>query len=111
MKKAEKKILYYLDILTYVKTIQEFELLKGILFNDINIKLFEFASKPSMKIVDEDFIFYHPIFKELTPFKNIGKDDIDQLYLNYKEILQQENTIENVKLLNIIKNDIKFLQI
>ena len=111
MKKAVKKVYYYLDILTYVKTVQEFELLKGILFNDINIKLFEFASKPSMKIVNENFIFYHPIFKELNPFKKIEKDDIDQLYLNYKEILQQENTIENVKLLNIIKNDIKFLQI
>jgi len=111
MKNAEKKIHYYMDILTYVKTIQEFELLKGILFNENNIKLFEFASKPSMKIMNENFIFYHPIFKELNSFKNIRKDDIDQLYLNYKEILQQENTIENVKLLNIIKNDLKFLQI
>ena len=110
IKSAEKKIHYYMDIITYVKTIQEFELLKEMFFNENNLRIFQFASKPTMKIMDEDFIFCHHFVKEYKPFRKIGKNEIDQLYDNYKEILKSERTFENLKLLNFIKTEIKFLQ-
>ena len=99
-----------MDIITYVKTIQEFELLKEMFFNENNLRIFQFASKPTMKIMDEDFIFCHHFVKEYKPFRKIGKNEIDQLYDNYKEILKSERTFENLKLLNFIKTEIKFLQ-
>ena len=109
IKSAEKKINYYMDVVTYVKTIQEFELLKEILFNENILRLFEFTSKPAMKNINGNFIFYHRIEREHIPFKKINKDEIDKLYLDYKEALQQKKSTENLALLSFIKGEINFL--
>ena len=63
-----------------------------------------------MKNLNDDFIFYHFFEKELNTFQNIGIKEIDDLYYSYKEILKQERTFQNLKLLNVIKGDVKFLQ-
>jgi hypothetical protein len=106
---AEKKINYYMDIITYVKTIQEFELLKEVLFDENTLRLFQFISKPTMKIVNNDFLCCHHFLKEYIPFKNIGKNEIDQLYQNYKEVLQEGKSMEQLKLLSFIKGEVNFL--
>jgi len=110
IKIAEKKIHYYMDIVTYIKTIQEFELLKEMLFNENFLRLFQFVCKPTMKILNDDFVFCYHFEREYIPFKKIGKEEIDNLYLNYKEVLQQEKSIEKLKLLNFIKTEIEFLE-
>ena len=109
IKRAEKKINYYMDIITYVKTIQEFELLKEVLFDENTLRLFQFISKPTMKIINDDFIYCHHFLKEYTPFKNIRKKEIDELYNNYKEVLQNEKSMEQLKLLSFIKGEVNFL--
>ena len=106
---AEKKINYYMDIITYVKTIQEFELLKEMIFNESTLRLFQFVSKPTMKIMEDNFIFCHHFLKDYIPFRNIGKEEIDELYKNYKEVLQEEKSEEKLKLLSFIKGEINFL--
>ena len=110
LKSAEKKIHYYMDIITYIKTVQEFELLKEMLFNENFLRLFQFVSKPTMKILIDDFVFCHHFEREYIPFKKIGKNEIDSLYTNYKEVLLQEKSIEKLKLLNFIKGEIEFLE-
>ena len=110
IKSAEKKIHYYMDIITYIKTVQEFELLKEMLFNENFLRLFQFVSKPTMKILNNDFVFCHHFERENIPFKIIGKKEIDVLYTNYKEILQEQLTKEKLKLLNLIKGEINFLE-
>jgi len=109
IKSAEKKINYYMDIITYVKTIQEFELLKEVLFDENTLRLFQFISKPTMKIINNDFICCHHFLKGYIPFKNIGKNEIDELYQNYKEVLKDEKSMEKLKLLSFIKGEVNFL--
>ena len=110
IKSAERKIHYYMDIVTYIKTVQEFELLKEMLFNENFLRLFQFVCKPTMKILNDECMFCHHFEREYIPFKQIGKEEIDNLYLNYKEVLQQEKSIEKLKILNFIKNEIDFLE-
>ena len=110
IKSAERKIHYYMDIVTYIKTVQEFELLKEMLFNENYLRLFQFVCKPTMKILNDNFVFCHHFEREYCPFKKIGKVEIDSLYLNYKQVLQQEKSIEKLKILNFIKGEIDFLQ-
>ncbi len=110
LKSAEKKIHYYMDIITYIKTVQEFELLKEMLFNENFLRLFQFVSKPTMKILNNDFVFCHHFEREYIPFKIIRKKEIDNLYSNYKEVLLQENSTEKLKLLSFIKGEIEFLE-
>ena len=62
-----------------------------------------------MKTMDGDFIFCHHFVKEYKPFRRIEKKEMNN-YQNYQEILQSERTFENLKLLNFIKSEIKFLQ-
>ena len=95
---------------TYIKTVQEFELLKEILFNENYLRLFQFVCKPTMKILSDKFMFCHHFEREYVPFKKIGKEEIDSLYLNYKEILQEENSKEKLKILNFLKGEIDFLE-
>ena len=99
-----------MDIITYIKTVQEFELLKEMLFNENFLRLFQFVSKPTMKILIDDFVFCHHFEREYIPFKKIGKNEIDCLYTNYKEVLLQEKSTEKLKLLNFIKGEIEFLE-
>ena len=110
IKSAERKIHYYMDIDTYIKTVQEFELLKEILFNENYLRLFQFVCKPTMKILNDECMFCHHFEREYIPFKKIGKEEIDSLYLNYKDVLQQEKSIEKLKILNFIKTEIEFLE-
>ena len=98
-----------MDIITYVKTIQEFELLKEVLFDENTLRLFQFISKPTMKIINNDFICRHHFLKGYIPFKNIGKNEIDELYQNYKEVLKDEKSMEKLKLLSFIKGEVNFL--
>ena len=58
---AEKKIHYYLDIFTYVKKMQEIDLLKYCLFDEEQLNLFEFLSKPPYKFTEID---NYNIYKE-----------------------------------------------
>ena len=53
-----------------------------------------------MKILNDECMFCHHFEREYIPFKQIGKEEIDNLYLNYKEVLQQEKSIEKLKILN-----------
>ena len=110
IKSAERKIHYYMDIVTYIKTVQEFELLKEILFNENYLRLFQFVCKPTMKILNDECMFCHHFEREYIPFKKIGKVEIDSLYLNYKQVLQQEKSIEKLKILNFMKGEIDFLE-
>ena len=110
LKSAEKKIHYYMDIITYIKTVQEFELLKEMLFNENFLRLFQFVSKPTMKILNNDFVFCHHFEREYIPFKIIRKKEIDNLYSNYKEVLLQDNSTEKIKLLSFIKGEVEFLE-
>ena len=109
IKIGEKKINYYMDIVTYIKTIQEFELLKKILFNENYLKVFQFISKPTIKVIHDDMIFCHKYESELSSFKNIDKKEIDELYLNFKKILKEEKTTEKLKLVNLLKQELNFL--
>ena len=84
-------------------------IIKRNVFFENSLRIFQFASKPTMKTMDGDFIFCDNFVKEYKPFRRIEKKEMNN-YQNYQEILQSERTFENLKLLNFIKSEIKFLQ-
>ena len=109
---AENKINYYMDIITYIKTIQEFELLKDMLLDKKSLKLFEFLSKSAMKIVNDRLVFCHRFGKEIVPFKRMNEYEIDKLYLIYQKMIHDKANLpkEKQKLINFLKNEINFLE-
>ena len=109
---AENKINYYMDIVTYIKTIQEFELLKDMLLDKKSLKLFEFLSKAAMKIVNNRFVFCHRFGKECVPFRKMNEYEIDKLYMVYQKMILDKANLpkEKQKLINFLKNEINFLE-
>ena len=107
---AENKINYYLDIQTYIKTVQEIELLKEILFDKASLILFQFLSKASLKILNEHIVFNQKFIKEFEQEKKIDENEIDKLYLIYQKMLSEKEdlTKEKLKLIDFLKNEINF---
>ena len=45
---------YYLDVLTYVKKVQEIDILKYLLLDKDQVKMFNFLTKPTISMIYSD---------------------------------------------------------
>ena len=112
LSQAENKINYYMDIHTYIRTVQEFELLKDIFFDKKSLTLFHFLSKCSVKIVNNKLVFLRHFENELKSGSIIKEMEIDKLYYSYQKMIFDKNNLgqEKLKLLDFLKNEINFLE-
>ena len=113
LNQAENKINYYMDIYTYIRTVQEFELLKDIFFDKKSLTLFHFLSKCSVKIINNNhFIFSQRFEREFQSIKLMNEFEIDKIYYYYQKMLLDKNNLskEELKLLEFFKNEINFLK-
>ena len=108
--KAESKIHYYLDIYTYIKKMQEIDLLKYCLFDEDQSTLFKFLSKPPIQLGTGPLGLYKEFEQSQVNYKKLDKTEIDALYHSYKTIRDKEEiTFEDLKLLRLVTAEIKFL--
>ena len=112
LSQAENKINYYMDIHTYIRTVQEFELLKDIFFDKKSLTLFHFLSKCSVKIINNNLVFLRHFENELKSGSTIKEMEIDKLYYSYQKMIFDKNNLgkEKLKLLDFLKNEINFLE-
>ena len=110
IKKCEYKIHYYLDIYTYIKKMQEIDLLKYCLFDDNQINLFKYLSTPPIKISEKNKGIYKEFEEQQVNCMKIDKKEVDGLFSSYLEIAKKNDlTFEDVKLLRLVKAEIEFL--
>ena len=109
---AENKINYYMDIHTYIRTVQEFELLKDIFFDKKSLTLFHFLSKCSVKIINNNLVFLRHFENELKSNSIFKEIEIDKLYYSYQKMIFDKSNLgkEKLKLLDFLKNEINFLE-
>ena len=109
--KAEDKIHYYLDIYTYIKKMQEIDLLKYCLFDEEQSTLFKFLSKPPIQLGTGPLGLYKEFEEQQVNYKRLDRPEIDALYHSYKKIRDKESiTFEDLKLLRLVTAEIKFLE-
>ena len=109
--KAETKIHYYLDIYTYIKKMQEIDLLKYCLFDEDQTTLFKFLSKPPIQLGSGPLGLYKEFEEQQVNYKRLDKPEIDALYHSYKTIRDKEEiSFEDLKLLRLVTAEIKFLE-
>lgn len=103
-KKAKKKFKYNMNILTYMRKIQEIDILKHILLDEKQMTLLNFLSKPSISLLNK-----HNIHDNLHGNYNvdIGQNKIDNIYENYNAIFTREhgNDIDQ-KLLDMVSYEV-----
>ena len=108
--KAEMKIHYYLDIYTYIKKMQEIDLLKYCLFDEDQSTLFKFLSKPPIQLGTGPLGLYKEFEESQVNYKKLDKPEIDALYHSYKTLRDKEEiTFEDLKLLRLVTAEVKFL--
>ena len=93
-KKATKKVNNYFDIFTYVNKMQEIDLIKYLLLNKDQVKLFNFISKPSISMSytnsDNIYIDFH---KNKLIKSKLKDEEIEEIIESYKVL---ENKTENI---------------
>ena len=89
---------------------QEIDLLIYTLLDFDQIKLFDFLSRPPIKIEHNEFDIYNEFENRQSLFTKVGKYQIDDLYLAYNNIRNKnEPTFEDLKLMRLVNAEIKFL--
>ena len=98
-----------MDIITYISTVQELQLLKKLIFDTNSLIIFDFVCKPIMKVKNNNFVFSNNFY--ISSVKKVNEKEIDNLYINYININNQKNLPnERKKLMNFFKNDILFIE-
>jgi hypothetical protein len=85
--KAADKFNYYMDIFTYIKKMQEIDLIKYLLLNKDQITLFNFISKPSISLlygVSDDI--YQDIEKNREISHKIKEDELEDIIRSYNKL-------------------------
>lgn len=109
--RAEEKIHYYLDIYTYIKKMQEIDLLKYCLFDEDQSTLFKFLSKPPIKLGAGPLGLYKEFEEQQVNYKKLDKPEIDALYHSYTTLRDKDEvSFEDLKLLRLVTAEIKFLE-
>ena len=108
--KAQDKIHYYLDIYNYIKKMQDIDLLIYTLFDNDQIKLFDYLSIPPLKIDYNKNDIYNEFENKQIIFHKCDYKKIDDLILSYNNIRKREKTnFEDLKLMRLVNAEIKFL--
>ena len=112
IRKAEEKIHYYLDIYTYIKKMQEIDLIKYCLFDHEQMILFEFLSKPPIKFGNQnDKCIYKEFEKNQQNIKQLGTKEMNVVFNSYNNIRNKKKIcFEDLKLLRLIKAENDFLK-
>ena len=111
LKKCEYKIHYYLDIYTYIKKMQEIDLIKYCLFDENQMKLFKYLSTPPVKLSEKNIGIYKEFEEQQVNYSNIGKNEIDKLVDSYINIAKKKDiTFEDIKLLRLVNAEVDYLE-
>jgi hypothetical protein len=112
LKAGQQKMFFYLDVLTYVKKMQEIDILKYLLLSADQLCLFNFLSKPPVSTNDITSQVYKEFELEQRKITSLTKDEIRQMHDCYVNILGQNNlSNHDKKLLNLIDAEIESIKV
>ena len=110
-KKSYKKMEYYFDIYTYFKKIQEIDILKYLLLDKNQVKLFNFLSRPSVSLAysDSDEIYQkEQQNRNNTADSYISIEDLNEIIQSYKKLMTKNEKL-NEKLFYLFDYEIDHL--
>lgn len=111
LRAGHEKMFYYLDVFTYVKKMQEIDIIKYLLFSADQLCLFNFLSKPPVSTNDITSQVYKEFELEQKKITSLTKDEVNQLHECYVNILNQNKLSHNdKKLLNLIDAEIECIK-
>jgi hypothetical protein len=111
LKAGQQKMFFYLDVLTYVKKMQEIDILKYLLLSADQLYLFNFLSKPPVSTNDISSQVYKEFELEQRKIISLNKEEIKQMHDCYFNILGTTDlSHQDKKLLNLIDAEIESIK-
>ncbi len=110
IKAGNRKFFFYLDVHSYIKKMQEIDLLKYLLFNKEELYLFNFLSKPLISTKDITHQAKIEFDEEQNRDLNMTNDDIVKLYNAYNSMSKNVNSDSNFKLINLVDAEVESLR-
>lgn len=112
-KEGEKKLNFYIDILTYIKKMQELDLLKLLLLNHNQLKMLNFLSKPAVSLIKGNQRVYANDYIDARDIFTSSKIDLSELdaqklcdiYLSIKS--KKQKNILDKKLLTLFQEQMR----
>ena len=100
-----------LDIINYVKKMQEIDILKYLLLDKDQVKIFNFLSLPSisMKFSDSDD-YYMNVLKAPVFNAKFNTDELQEVFESYILIKNKKDELNN-KLFSLFDNEVNHLLI
>ena len=90
---------------------QEIDIMKYCLFDEDQLTLIKFLSKPPVKLGTSPIGFYKEFEEHQVNYQKINKNEIDNLFRAYNELRnKKEITFEDLKLLRLVKAEVNFLK-
>ena len=109
--KASKKMNYYFDVYTYIRKMQEIDILKYLLFDKNQINLFNFLTKPSVsKLYSDSDDIYQNIQKNREFHHEIQIEEVNDIIKSYDSINGNNDDL-NKKLLYLFNYEVDNLLI
>lgn len=104
-----KNLSYDMNILTYIRKMHEVDIIKHLIFNENEICLLNFISKPSVSLVSKNEISDSLQQKFDVEF---NKEEIDKLHKSFHDIIVNDRQTESDrKLLKIVASEIDNLTV
>ena len=110
--KTRDKINYYLEVFNYIKGMQEIDLFKYCLFDNEQLTILDYLSKPPFRIEkNKNNIYkYEDFEKTQKTLNSFEKNDIDNIYNSYNKIINKKNlSIRDLKLIKFMNAEIEYL--
>ena len=106
---GKHKLLHYMDFLTYIRKMQDIDLLKYLLLTTDQIKIFNFVSKPSLDNNKLDIFSRIEAKNECYYDKFFNRDEIEKTHESYKNLNKDPENLVNRRLLNLADMEIDAL--
>ena len=107
--KSYKKMEYYFDIYTYLKKIQEIDIIKYLLLYKNQVNLFNFLSSPfiSMSYSDSYEIYQNgQKNRDITGDTRVSLETLQEMFISYNKLKCKNDNLNN-KLLNLFDYEIE----
>jgi hypothetical protein len=94
--RATQKLNYYFDVFTYIKKMQEIDIIKYLLLDQDQVKLFNYISKPSVSLSysDSDDI-YQNVQKNREVKIRMRIGELEEIIESYKLLKNRDDSINN----------------
>jgi hypothetical protein len=112
IEKVDEKLEFYMDILNYIKKMHDIDVMKYIMMNDDQLRLFNFLSQPSVIIGESESVGYKMFENYQKSNFEFSKEQLTLLFKSYENIVNKPQlTLTEKKLVALFDTEFENIRV